>query len=69
MHKGYVQQTSVIPIHDPLQPVAAEPAIPPPAIEKKYRLPAGQKVPPAHLHQRNAERKQPVVRGLEEQGA
>ena len=62
-------EPSAIPVRDPLQPIAAEPAIPPPAVEKKYRLPAGQKVPPAHLHQRTAERKFPEVRGPEEQGA
>ena len=62
-------EPSVIPIPDPPQPIAAEPAVPPPAVEKKYRLPSGQKVPPAHLHQRAAERKYPEVRGLEEQGA
>ena len=62
-------EPSVIPIHDPLQPIAAEPAIPPPATEKKYRLPAGQKVPPAQLHQRTAERNKVEVRGPEEQGA
>ena len=63
-----------IPSQDPSQPVAAEPAIPPPAAEKRYRLPAGQKVPPAHLHQRAdqriAERNKPEVRkGPEERGA
>ena len=62
-------EPSVIPIPDPPRPVAAEPVIPPPAVEKKYRLPSGQKVPPAHLYQRAAERKYPEVRGLEEQGA
>ena len=64
-------EPSVIPTHDPLPPVAAEPAIPPPATEKgkKCGLPTGQKVPPAHLHQRAAERRHPEVRGLEEQGA
>ena len=41
-------EPSVIPIPDPPPPVAAEPVIPPPAVEKKYRLPSGQKVPPAH---------------------
>ena len=64
---------SEIPSHDPPQPIAAEPAIPPPAAEKKYRLPAGQKVPPAQLHQRadqrTAERNKPEVKGPEEQGA
>ena len=55
--------------HDPPQPIAAEPAIPPPAAEKKYRLLAGQKVPPAQLHQRTAERNKPEVKGPEEQGA
>ena len=35
-----------IPSHDPPRPVAAEPAIPPLAGEKRYRLLAGQKVPP-----------------------
>ena len=69
LNPAVADEPSVIPIHDPLQPIAAEPAIPPPAIEKKYRLPAGQKVPPAHLHQRTAKRKYPEVRGLEEQGA
>ena len=59
----------MIPIHDPPQPIAAEPAIPPLAAEKKYRLPAGQKVPPAQLRQRTAERNKPEVRGPEEQGA
>ena len=59
----------MIPSHDPLQPIAAEPAIPPPAVEKKHRLPAGQKVPPAQLHQRAAERNKPEVKGPEEQGA
>ena len=49
-------EPSVIPIPDPPQPIAAEPAVPPPAVEKKYRLPSGQKVPPAHLHQRAASR-------------
>ena len=51
---------------------AAEPAIPPPADEKRYRLPAGQKVPPAQLHQRadqrTAERNKPEVKESEEQG-
>ena len=61
-------EPSVIPIPDPPQPIAAEPAVPPPAVEKKYRLPSGQKVPPAHLHQRAAE-KYSEVRGPEEQGA
>ena len=64
---------SETPSHDPPQPVAAEPAIPPPAGEKRYRLPAGQKVPPAQLHQRAdqraAERNKPEVKGPEEQGA
>ena len=62
-------EPSVIPSHDPPQPIAAEPAIPPPAVEKKYRLPAGQKVPPAQLHQRaaqrSAERNKPEVKGPE----
>ena len=64
---------SEIPSQDPPQPIAAEPAIPPPAGEKRYRLPAGQKVPPAQLHQRAdqraAERNKPEVKGPEEQGA
>ena len=62
-------EPSVIPIPDPPQPIAAEPAIPPPAAEKKYRLPTGQKVPPAQLHQRTAERNKPEVKGPEEKGA
>ena len=33
------------------------------------RLPAGQKVPPAQLHQRAAERNKPEVKGPEDQGA
>ena len=61
------------PSQDPPQPIAAEPAIPPPATEKRYRLPAGQKVPPAQPHQsadqRAAERNKPEVKGPEEQGA
>ena len=64
---------SEIPSQDPPQPIAAEPAIPPPATEKRYRLPAGQKVPPAQLHQsadqRGAVRNKPEVKGPEEQGA
>ena len=59
----------MIPIPDPPRPIAAEPVAPPPAVEKKYRLPPGQKVPQAHLHQRAAERKHSEARGLEEQGA
>ena len=62
-----------IPSHDPPQPKAAEPAIPPPASEKRYRLRAGQKVPQAQLHQRAdqraAERNKPEVKEPEEQGA
>ena len=54
--------------------VAAEPAPPQPAAEKKYRLPSGQKVPAADLYkrtdQRFAVRREPVeVRGPEERGA
>ena len=37
-------------------PAAAEPVPPPPAIEKRYRLPSGQKLPAAHLYKRTAER-------------
>ena len=37
-------------------PAMSEPVPPPPAIEKKYRLPSGQKLPAAHLHKRAAER-------------
>ena len=59
----------MIPIPDPPQPIAAEPAIPPPAAEKKHRLPTGQKVPPAQLHQRTAERNKPEAKGPEEKGA
>ena len=63
-------EPSEIPSHDPPQPIAAEPAIPPPAVEKKYRLPAGQKVPPAQLHQRAdqraAVRNKPEVKEPEE---
>ena len=52
-------------------PIAAEPAIPPPASEKRYRLPAGQKVPPAQQRadQRAAVRNEPEVKGPEERGA
>ena len=57
---------SETPSHDLPQPLAAEPATPPPATEKRYRLPAGQKVPPAQLHQRAdqraAERNKPEVK-------
>ena len=64
---------SETPSQDPPQPIAAEPAIPQPATEKKYRLPAGQKVPPAQLHQRAdqraAMRNKPEGNGPEEQGA
>ena len=62
-------EPSVIPVPDPPPLAAAEPVIPQPAVEKKYRLPSGQKVPPAHLHQRAAERRLPEVQGREEQGA
>ena len=57
------------PSQDPPQPIAAEPAIPQPATEKRYRLPAGQKVPQAHLHQKVAKRNKPEVKGPEEKGA
>ena len=64
---------SETPSQDPPQIIAAGPAIPQPATEKRYRLPAGQKVPPAQLHQRadqrEATRNQPEVEGPEEQGA
>ena len=59
----------VIPVPEPPPLAAAEPVNPQPAVEKKYRLPSGQKVPPAHLHQRAAERRQPEGQGREEQGA
>ena len=59
----------VIPVPEPPPLAAAEPVNPQPAVEKKYRLPSGQKVPPAHLHQRAAERRQSEGQGREEQGA
>ena len=62
-------EPSVIPPNDPPGPTAAEPAVPPPAVEKKYRLPLGQKVPQAHLYQKSAERKKPEVKEPEERGA
>ena len=37
-------------------PVAAEPVLPPPATEKKYRLPSRQKMPAAHQYKCAAER-------------
>ena len=37
-------------------PAAAEPVPPPPATEKKYRLPSGQQSPTAHLYKRTEER-------------
>ena len=33
-------------------PIAAEPVVPPPAVEKRYRLPSGQKIPAADLYKR-----------------
>ena len=59
----------VVPVPEPPPLAAAEPVNPQPAVEKRYRLPSGQKVPPAHLHQRAAERRQPEAQGREEQGA
>ena len=55
-------------------PIAAEPAVPPPAVEKKYRLPSGQRMPATDLYkradQRAAIRRQPAeVKGQEEKGA
>ena len=68
-------EPSVIPIPDPPPLVAAEPVIPQPAVEKKYRYDClrGRR---CHKHictsrgdQRAAERRQPEVQGREEQGA
>ena len=63
-----------IPSQSAQPPIAAEPALPQPAIEKKYRLPSGQKMPATDLYkradQRSAVRRQPPeVKGQEEKGA
>ena len=67
-------EPSTTPSHSAQAQVAAEPAPPQPATEKKYRLPSGQKVPAADLSkradQRTAVRREFVeVRGPEERGA
>ena len=64
-------EPSEVPSQSAPPPVAAEPVVPPPAIEKKYRLPSRQKMSAADLYkrteQRAATRRQPVeVKGQEE---